>query len=867
MGFRIRCGGYKTPFDPFKRADGTIVCTPEGQDLSLWCSKLAPKQQDQWLAAASWTSTEGDRVGAMAWRGKNDAGTVDRGDIYWDKDPLPYDPRPEGDRESWGEHRPRYGGNGWWTGAVFSDARDVEISNPADVSATTYQLAPGATIVPQLAAPYYGGFIWRPDYWPYYFSIDSVVDQSSGNPHDWRTLYDQMPWSPIAGYSAYSAYCFGERVAGQIYKFNDSYVFDSNLSVSIVTPQFAIGTRFGYSVFYPNTLPENIPDTHETAAPPSRPPQPGDMIATFLGRTIQYQASQGGAIVVNDYDGYPEYADIPPIPAGTLVTYSWAQSGIELAASISSKNNSVDVFGRPFTSLGIPEDGINNRYGVSVTGTKGASEVNRTGKCYIFEWWRDQYVLHEGTYSISQKSRTEESEDRPKDSTGPANSGTFPGWPSKRRECENYQSTLVPFSINLGAVSYLKEITTNVTLTWSGFAGTGGSQTVPYKTLEWTSSGYSESGLYDPAKGARPSVLRTWQQIPCSYHAYYPYKDPQAMFAPFDVTAVGAVERRPNGDRIGGCFQEGAPSVDASTGGLVNLGVNTGGAVFSDGSPASCTIYGAYYHGGLVNETVNTPFIERRGAPNEGSSLNCDSKDNRKGSSLPGFPLDDPSVPELPGGLGNQASSKSVTEVVIEYEIQAPIARGMTSRSYYYEKTTEATGGEAQWNGSIPASTYTAIETTTATLEFRDPVTLIRDDLAGFEEVLFVVMEFDRKSGSFPTNPPPPADRSTIYYQKEGGGPIAVNPLFKEEFPEAAWADPRSWNWSQWLGLKDGVVYFYKHDPAAIEDYRGKDGAVKGDRYRVSDGSFTLLGTKRFDAKTLSAPQGRTTVFDHNAFP
>ena len=157
MGFRIRCGGYKTPFDPFKRADGTIVCTPEGQDLSLWCSKLAPKQQDQWLAAASWTSTEGDRVGAMAWRGKNDAGTVDRGDIYWDKDPLPYDPRPEGDRESWGEHRPRYGGNGWWTGAVFSDARDVEISNPADVSATTYQLAPGATIVPQLAAPYYGG--------------------------------------------------------------------------------------------------------------------------------------------------------------------------------------------------------------------------------------------------------------------------------------------------------------------------------------------------------------------------------------------------------------------------------------------------------------------------------------------------------------------------------------------------------------------------------------------------------------------------------------------------------------------------------------------------------------------------------------
>ena len=337
------------------------------------------------------------------------------------------------------------------------------------------------------------------------------------------------------------------------------------------------------------------------------------------------------------------------------------------------------------------------------------------------------------------------------------------------------------------------------------------------------------------------------------------------MFAPYDVTAVGTVERKPNGDRIGGCFQEGVPNINPSTGGLVNLGPNTGGAVFSDGSPATCAIYGAYFHGGLVSGgTLNTPFVVREGAPGEGSGPNCALADGRKGSSIPGFPLDDPAVPELPGGLGNQASSKSVSEVEIEYEIQAPIARGMTARSYYYESSRESTGGTGQWNGNIASSTYTPEETTETTLEFIDPVTMIRDDLAGYEEVLYVSLEFDRKTGSFSPSAPPPPDRVRVFYRKAGGTAVEVNEAIKDEFPEAAWAKPRDWNWTQWMGLKAGVLYLYKNDAETLGAYKSKSGKVKADRYLVSDGSFSLQGSKSFEALSLNSKNA--VIFDHHAF-
>lgn len=861
---KIRCGGFKSPFDPFVRANGSRICNPETRDLTLWANKLAPKQQDKWLATAAWTDEDGNRHGAMSWKDGS------RGDVYWDNQPLSYDPRLPGERESWGEHRPRYGGNGWWSGAVFSDARDVNINNPADISATSYQLPPGVTIVPQLNVPFYGGWLWRPEYWPYRFNGDGSATEPFYDP---ATLYGQMNWSPISGYTAIAAYCWGPRAVGQIYRFNNSYVVNSAWpNITLVIPQYVIGSTFGYSIFYPNTLPANIPNTHEAAAPPARAPQAGDMVATFLGRSITYQEAQGGAVVVNDYDGYPEYADIPPIPAGTLVTYTWSQAGVERVAPITSRNNAIDGFGQSFSSLGFADDGINDRYGVSVEGTTGAQEINRSGSCYIFEWWRDQYVLHQGTYSIKSKTRQEGGEDRPPGSTGPSSgSNGWPQWPSKRNECDRFVSSLLPYSINIPpGNSYLKEFTTNVTLTWSGFGGNGGSRAIEYKTLEWAAAeGLNESGVYDPAKGGPPRVTRVWRPTPVSYHMYYPYKVGGFggfVSDGFDVIAVGTVERNSSGTRIGGCWSETAYSYNPATGGEVSFGVNTGGNVFSDGSPASCSIIGNYFHGGLVASTINTPFLERvpGTAPPE-TPPNCSLTDPRSGSSLPGYPTGDPEFPPLPpGGLGNSANSKSFTETEIEYEIQAPIGRGLTARSYYYELSSSSKGGTATWNGNISSSSYTPEQAVETTLEFADPVTLIRDDLAGYEEVLYAYLEFDRKTGSFlPTNPPPP-DRTTVYYRRAGFPPVEVNAAIKDEFPEAAWFDPRSWNWTQWLGLKDGYLYLYRSDSETLNSYKTKTSKVRADRYLVSDGSFSAQGTKSFEA--LSLASGNAVIYDHHAF-
>lgn len=843
MAPKIRCGGYKTPFDPFLRADGTRVCEPEGTDLALWANKLGAKQQDKWLAAASWRDPEGKIRGAMAWK------AATRGDVYWNEEPLSYDPRPVGDRESWGAHRPRYGGNGWWTGAVFPDARDVEISNPADVSATTYQLAPGTTIVPQLSAPFYGGYAGNIGGVTYSFD-------ESGNPQPYDS-FTSMPGSAISGYTALAAHAFGPRVGGQIYKFNGSYYYRG---------AYTLGTTFGYSVFYPNQTPEEIPSSHEVAAPLSRPLQEGDLVATYLGRSITYQESQIGSYGYVDEFEQDQTAYTDPIPAGTLVVYSWAQrnADIERIAPITSRGNGVDGFGTPLTSRGIPDDGINRRYGVNFKGSNSASQVNRSGKCYVFEWWRDQYVLHEGTYSIKQNNKVEVEDDRPADSSGPNTSDGWGGWPSKRQQCERSLIGLVPYSTSYQEGRNYQTTDASVTLTWKNY----GSRTIPYISPIFVGPQTKvESGYYNPAQGNRPSYIQRTRQVPYSYHAEQP-RIVQNLYGSLGqgdgtVVFVGTVERNSLGQRLGGCDSETSPSVDPAKGGLVDLGSDGKTCTFSNGSPATCSVVGVYFHGGLITNTTTEYYGELQpgnapGIPNP----NCPAQSATPGSAIPNFPPT--GVPLPPGGNGNRATANNVSDVEIEYEIQAPIARGMTSRSYYYEKTATIQGGTAQWNGSIEASTYTPIKTSTFTLEFREPVTLIRDDLAGYEEVVFVVLEFDRKTGTFSTNPPPAADRATVYYQRQGGSPVVIVEAIKDEFPEAAWADPRSWNWTQWMGLKGGVLYLYKNDPKTLDSYKSKSAKVKASRYLVSDGSFLLQGVKSFEALSLGAKNA--VIFDHHAF-
>ncbi len=855
MAPKIRCGGYKTPFDPFLRPDGTRVCDPEGTDLALWANKLGAKQQDKWLAAASWRDPEGKIRGAMAWKA-----ATGRGDVYWNEQPLSYDPRPAEDRESWGEHRPRYGGNGWWTGAVFPDARDVEISNPADVSATTYQLAPGTTIVPQLTAPYFGGYVALVGFTYLSFNVDGSYQR--------RDSRITMPASPIAGYTAMAAHAFGPRVDGRIYKFNNSYYQKKYWSSTTAT--YYVGSVFGYSVFYANKTPAEIPATHEVAAPLSRPPQAGDFVATYLGRSITYQKSQIDSYGYVDEFEQDQTAFTAPIPAGTLVTYTWAQPSAEKIAPVTSRANAVDGFGTPYESSGLTDDGINRCYGVNFKGSNSASQVNRSGKCYIFEWWRDQYVLHEGTYSIKQTSKVEVEDDRPVNSSGPNTSAGWGGWPSKRQQCERSLVGLAPYS-----ASYLEgrnyEVTNaSVTLTWIGlFNGKNyGSRDIPYVSATFVGPQTKvESGYYNPTQGNRPSYIQRTRQVAYSYHAEQP-RIVQNLYGSGGqgdgkVVFVGTVERNGFGQRIGGCESETNPSVNPATGGLVDLGSDGETCTFSNGSPATCGVVGAYFHGGLITDTTTEYYGELRpgnapGIPNP----NCPAQSAVPGSAIPGFPGSGAPLP--PGGNGNRATASNVSDVEIEYEIQAPIARGMTSRSYYYEKTSTTEGGTAQWNGSIEASTYTPIETTTSTLEFREPVTLIRDDLAGYEEVVFVVLEFDRKTGAFSTNPPPAADRATVYYQRQGGSPVVIVEAIKDEFPEAAWADPRSWNWTQWMGLKGGVLYLYKNDPQTLDSYKSKSAKVKASRYLVSDGSFLLQGVKSFEALSLGARNA--VIFDHHAF-
>ncbi len=872
---QVRAGGYRTPFEPFRRDDGSEICQPTMDGLALWCSKLAPKRNDRWLVAASWNNNDGNPVGAMAWQASNAEGDPVRGEVVWDDQPLSYDPRPAGDRESWGEHRPRYGGNGWWTGAVFPDARDVEISNPADVSATTYQLAPGATIVPQLSVPYYGALKsdigWVRSVWTtagtYYWPGSTVFN---------RTYPTEA--SPIAGYTAMAAHVFGPRASGQMYRFNDSYYYDST-GDGVVNPTFVAGTVFGYSVFYANLTPEQIPDTHNVAAPLSRPPREGDVVATYLGRSITYQESQIDSYGVVDEFEQDQTVYTDPIPAGTLVVYRWALPSAEKVAPVTSRANAVDGFGSSLESRGSTDDGINRRYGVNFKGSNSASQVNRSGKCYIFEWWRDQYVLHEGTYSIKQTNKVEVEDDRPADSSGPANSGgnPWPRWPSAKDPCDRFVASLTPYTRTRRSGGAFQVVPRPVTLTWQS-AVTGrvyGSETITYLESQYNPAGVvytEETVLYDPYSGSPPYFLHRQVPVPISYHQEEPRK--VGVFGQAgelgEVTFVGTVERNSNGLRLGGCWQESPPTLTPGTGGVVPMGSDDSSNTFSDGTPASCSIYGAYYHGGIIeSETLVWESYQAPGTATAYPYPNCSILDDRSGSGLPGFPGGDGDLPPLPpGGLGNQASSRKLSDVEIEYEIQAPIARGMTSRSYYYEKTSTAKGGTAQWNGSLESSTYTPESSLSTTLEFREPVTLIRDDLAGYEEVLFVVLEFDRKTGTFPASPPPPADRATAYYQRFGGSPIALPMSFKDQFPLAAWSDPRSWNWTQWMCLKDGVVYFLDSSVETIEDYQTRRTKVPSTVYRVSDGSFSPLNDRQFKIQSLKvAAPDSAIVYDHNVYP
>jgi len=834
---QIRCGGFSDPFDPF---EGLSV-DPDAPGLQLHVDKLAPGQENQWVAGAVWgqSADAPDEApviagGAIAWTDS----TQTHHTKQWDHAPLPEDPRPQ--RQPFGYFKPKWAGEGCFIGHEFFPLEQgVDIGNPTADAEPSFDLPPGMVIVPEAIAGL------------------SRYDFTNGVPHH---LTPQGP--SRAGTTTVKYEDTGETEVGAC----DEAWVTHNLHLpeyDYDLPQ-VYGVRYsrGQIVFEKfhqgRTVAQVRGDRSRPQADPlTRPPQVGDKLAIRVNHGYFYQPAVGPYFT----GAFETIVDISGWPAGTweFWVYTVPPTGEKEIEEIT-----------PNTT---------QNYGVAIAGTEN-QDISRTGEIAQLLWHYGEPTLLKGTWSVTRSTTRTGTLRRPPGDTGPANGDTdspggagYPsGWPSAADAAAADAGFFKTVEANLTAAGYFRPIVKDYVVTWSPRLRIP-PVVAPHYTSEWVPNDqYPRQVTYDTRKGRAPRFI---------IKESTPYKAlvgrvgslPGQSGAPF---ARIAYEGRGGGitshTMIGPsppCWIEIPDPQEPprrTAEGMTGYCTWVKGPKSSDGQ---CDVYVQWCQPRLIESTFVTRWLENKPgrAPVE-PIPKPDDFSNEPGSAVPGGGGDPGAVPPefgFPPGIFPEGSWKDSVAEETEYEIQSAVGPTLRSRRHFKSTFTESSDHSADWNGARSNSSLTATPTRGSyTLEYVIPVPMVSRSPVNSasetpEEALFLVRTLASRTQGSPFTKPYPYDTQVVFYQKAGGEPVAIAEEILDLFPAIAWEDPEDYQWSRQCQIRDGVLYRLP-GPTGSADYRSQNATVTLTAYRVNDGSLSPINEVTRKIKSLKAPSA--VVYD-----